>query len=32
VDCRGRPFAPPTDADDRLLAVQDWNRALGALD
>jgi hypothetical protein len=32
VDCRGRPFAPPTDPDDRLLAVQDWNRALGVLD
>jgi hypothetical protein len=32
VDCRGRPFSPPTELDDRLLAVQDWNRALGALD
>lgn len=32
VDCRGRPFSPPTQPDERLLAVQDWNRALGALD
>jgi hypothetical protein len=32
VDCRGRPFAPPAEPDERLLAVQDWNRALGAMD
>jgi hypothetical protein len=31
VDCRGRPFAPPTEAEERLQVVQDWNRALGAL-
>ncbi len=32
IDCRGRPFEPPTQPDERLLAIQDWNRALGALD
>lgn len=32
VDCRGRPFAPPTQMDERLLALEEWNHAVGALD